>query len=112
MVCSSMDEALFFLFSIVRPWTNSGFCYFYAFVHGRTTVFVVFCLSSMDEPWFLLFLVVRPWTNNHFKLYLLNLFKCYSSTSKLTTKIASFYCNRIFIKNHMPRITWMIGSRA
>ena len=61
-----MDEALFFLFSVVRPWTNSGFCYFYVFVHGRTTIFVVFCLSSMDEPCFLLFLVVRPWTNNRF----------------------------------------------
>lgn len=71
MVCSSMDEALFFLFSVVRPWANSGFCYFYAFVHGRTTVFVVFCLSSMDEPCFLLFLVVRPWTNNCFLLILL-----------------------------------------
>ena len=71
MVCSSMDEALFFLFSVVRPWTNSGFCYFYVFVHGRTTVFVVFRLSSMDEPCFLLFLVVRPWTNNCFLLILL-----------------------------------------
>ena len=55
MVCSSMDEALFFLFLVVRPWTNSGFCYFYVFVHGRTTVFVVFRLSSMDELCFLLF---------------------------------------------------------
>ena len=71
MVCSSMDEALFFLFSVVRPWANSGFCYFYAFVHGRTTVFVVFRLSSMDEPCFLLFLVVRPWTNNCFLPFLL-----------------------------------------
>ena len=71
MVCSSMDEALFFLFSVVRPWTNSGFCYFYVFVHGRTTVFVVFRLSSMDEPCFLLFLVVRPWTNSCFLLILL-----------------------------------------
>ena len=71
MVCSSMDEALFFLFSVVRPWTNSGFCYFYVFVHGRTTVFVFFRLSSLDEPCFLLFLVVRPWTNNCFLLILL-----------------------------------------
>ena len=62
-----MDEALFFLFSVVRPRTNSGFCYFHVFVHGRTTVFVVFRLSSMDEPCFLLFLVVRPWTNNSYK---------------------------------------------
>ena len=66
-----MDEALFFLFSVVRPWTNSGFCYFYVFVHGRTTVFVVFRLSSMDELYFFLFLVVRPWTNNCFLLILL-----------------------------------------
>ena len=71
MVCSSMDEALFFLFLVVRPWTNSGFCYFYAFVHRRTTVFVVFRLSSMDEHYFFLFLVVRPWTNNRFLLILL-----------------------------------------
>ena len=71
MVCSSMDEALFFLFLVVRLWTNSGFCYFYVFVRGRTTVFVVFRLSSMDEPCFLLFLVVRPWTNNRFHLILL-----------------------------------------
>ena len=71
MVCSSMDEALFFLFLVVRPWTNSGFCYFHVFVHGRTTVFVVFRLSSMDEHCFLLFLVVRPWTNNRFLLILL-----------------------------------------
>ena len=72
MVCSSMDEALFFLFSVVRLWTNSGFCYFYVFVHGRTTVFVVFRLSSMDEPCFLLFLVVRPWTNDDFSLFYWN----------------------------------------
>ena len=39
-----MDEALFFLFSVVRPWTNSGFCYFHVFVHGRTTVFSCFWL--------------------------------------------------------------------
>ena len=50
-----MDEALFFLFSVVRLWTNSGFCYFYVFVRGRTTVFVVFRLSSMDEPCFYCF---------------------------------------------------------
>ena len=67
-----MDEALFFLFSVVRPRTNSGFCYFYVFVHGRTTVFVVFRLSSMDEPCFLLFLVVRPWTNDDFSLFYWN----------------------------------------
>lgn len=72
MVCSSMDEALFFLFLVVRPWTNSGFCYFYVFVHGRTTVFVVFRLSSMDEPCFFLFLVVRPWTNDDFSLFYWN----------------------------------------
>ena len=66
-----MDEALFFLFSVVRPWTNSGFRYFYLFVHGRTTVFVVFRLSSMDELYFFLFLVVRPWTNNCFLPFLL-----------------------------------------
>lgn len=62
-----MDEALFFLFLVVRLWTNSGFCYFYVFVHGRTTVFVIFRLSSMDELYFFLFLVVRPWTNNSYK---------------------------------------------
>lgn len=84
MVCSSMDEALFFLFSVVRPWTNSGFCYFYVFVHGRTTVFVVFRLSSMDEPCFLLFLVVRPWTNDDFSLFYWNFM-----TGRQATPLAS-----------------------
>ena len=82
MVCSSMDEALFFLFSVVRPWTNSGFCYFYVFVHGRTTVFVVFRLSSMDEPCFFLFLVVRPWTNNCFLPFLLEFHGAASFTAR------------------------------
>lgn len=76
-----MDEALFFLFSVVRPWTNSGFCYFYVFVHGRTTVFVVFRLSSMDEPCFLLFLVVRPWTNNSYKFRNKQMGECNHSCS-------------------------------
>ena len=44
-----MDEALFFLFSVVRPWTNSGFCRFSPFVHGRTLFFIVFGCSPVDE---------------------------------------------------------------
>ena len=107
-----MDEALFFLFSVVRPWTNSGFCYFSCvrprandcfcrfspFVHGRTLFFLVYGCSPVDE---------QP-----FQLYLLNLFKCYCSTSMVTTNIGTFYCNANFIKIHMPRIIWTKGSSA
>lgn len=54
----------------VRPWTNTSFCCFLLFVHGRTLVFLFLGCSSIGAHVFFLFLIVRPWTNVCFSKFL------------------------------------------